>query len=75
MSVKGIDVAAGVINRDYCSELKVLLHNYGSATLEVTQGDCITQLVIKHIATVDIIQVDTLDATNRGTQGFGSTGS
>ena len=75
MAVKGIDVSAGVIDRDYRGEVKVLLHNHGSATLEVKPGDRIAQLIVERIAMVDIEEVENLDATERGDKGFGSTGT
>ena len=40
----------------------------------VNQGDRIAQLVLERIVTPDIIEVDELDQTQRGTGGFGSTG-
>ena len=75
MSVKGIDVSAGVIDRDYRGEVKVLLHNHGSTALEVKPGDRIAQLIVERIAMVDIEEVENLDATERGDKGFGSTGT
>ena len=74
MSLKGIDVAAGVIDRDYRGELRVLLHNSGTTDFNVESGDRIAQLVIERIAMVDIEKVDTMDATDRGDKGFGSSG-
>ena len=64
----------GTIDSDYRGEVKVILANLGSAPFEVRRGERIAQLVpapVQH-ATLDL--VDDLDATARGSGGFGSTG-
>ena len=70
----GIDIAAGVINRDYQGELRVLLHNSGTTDFNVKSGDWIAQLVIERIAMVDIEKVDTIDTTNCRDKDFGLSG-
>ena len=52
-----------------------MLVNNSDIALEVKIGDRIAQLVIERIAHVDIEEVDSLDNTARGEQGFGSTGT
>ena len=74
MSVKGIDVGAGVIDRDYTGEIRVLLVNTSEFDFVVSTGDRIAQLIIEKIVYADIEQVEALNATARGTGGFGSTG-
>ena len=74
LSLKGIDVAAGVVDRDFRGEVKVVLVNNGSTSFTITQGDRIAQLVLERIATADVELVETVGDTSRGTQGFGSTG-
>lgn len=74
LSLKGIDVAAGVIDRDYTGEIRVLLVNNSDFNCIGKKGDRIAQLVIERIATVDIEQVDSIGQTARGDKGFGSTG-
>lgn len=73
---KGIDVAAGVIDADYRGELMVALFNHGDEDFEIQTGDRIAQLILERIFTPQIEEVtdDLLDATERGTNGFGSTG-
>lgn len=75
LSCKGCLVGAGVIDRDYTGEVKVLLFNMSSEPLVLTKGDRIAQLILKRIATPTVVEVDALDATARGEGGFGSTGS
>ena len=74
LSLKGIDVAAGVVDRDFRGEVKVVLVNNRSTSFTIAQGDRIAQLVLERIATADVEIVETVDETSRGTQGFGSTG-
>lgn len=71
---KGIDVLAGVIDCDYRGEIGVVLINLGSETFVVQPGDRVAQMIIQPYLTVETVQVEDLDATNRGTGGFGSTG-
>ncbi|EGT54310.1 hypothetical protein CAEBREN_12068 [Caenorhabditis brenneri] len=69
-----IDVGAGVIDSDYRGEVKVLLFNFGDADFEVKKGDRIAQLILEQIAHCRYEQVDSLEDTERGAGGFGSTG-
>jgi len=66
--------APGTIDAGYRGELKVLLINHGDAPVEVRHGQRIAQLLLVPVAAVDVREVDRLDATARGTGGFGSTG-
>lgn len=70
----GIDVGAGVIDCDFCGEIKVLLMNHGNNDLLVQEGDRIAQLIIEKISLPEITEVDELEDTARGNGGFGSTG-
>jgi dUTP pyrophosphatase len=64
----------GTIDADYRGEVQVLLVNLGQETFTVTPGMRIAQMVIGRLPTVRFEQVQDLDATKRGTGGFGSTG-
>lgn len=64
----------GTIDADYRGEVKVLLVNHGAAPFEVEVGMRIAQLVIAPVASVAVRVVSDLDATTRGSGGFGSTG-
>lgn len=63
----------GVIDSDYRGEVCVPLHNGGSAPFTVNPGDRIAQLVFAPVFLPDLIECDTLDETQRGEGGFGST--
>jgi dUTP pyrophosphatase len=66
--------APGTIDADYRGEIKVLLINFGSETFTIERGQRIAQLVIAPCAHAVFQAVDTLDPTERGGGGFGSTG-
>lgn len=64
----------GVIDSDYRGEFMIALHNHGSETRIVANGDRIAQLVVTPVIQPVYFETDTLDETDRGTGGFGSTG-
>ena len=66
--------APGIIDAGYTGEIKVNLHNTDSRPQHVDAGDRIAQLVITPIADANLVQVDSLDTTERGDNGHGSTG-
>ena len=70
----GVINAPGLIDSDYRGEIKVGLHNFGKEAYELKPGERIAQLVI--IAYKDYINtvVSSLDDTERGEGGFGSSG-
>ena len=71
---KGIDTLAGIVDRDYIHEVGVILVNLGTEPFVIEHGMRIAQLVIEKIETPDVVEVERLDDTVRGTGGFGSTG-
>lgn len=75
LSVKGIDLGAGTIDPDYRGEIKVLLINNGTEPFEVKTGDRICQMIFRPVILADLIQIEELSETDRGTGGFGSTGT
>jgi len=66
--------APGTIDADYRGELKVLLVNLGEEDFVIRRGDRIAQLVIAPVVQATWREVGSLDATDRGAGGFGSTG-
>jgi dUTP pyrophosphatase len=75
LSVKGIDVGAGVIDSSYRGEVKVLLINNSDKVYFVQQGDRVAQLIMERCSNTNIVVSDEqLSATERGESGFGSTG-
>ena len=66
--------APGTIDADYRGEIKVLLINHGEAPFEVRRGERIAQMVVAPVTTIRFGERETLDATERGDRGHGSTG-
>ena len=64
----------GTIDSDYRGELKILMINHGSDPFPVRRGERIAQLVPAAVTKADFDEVEELDATTRGSGGFGSTG-
>lgn len=65
----------GVIDEGYTGPIKAKLYNHSAAPYHVLRGDKITQLVILPCEYVDFDVVDNLDDSERGDNGFGSTGN
>jgi len=65
----------GVIDSDYRGEVMVKMHNDGSTALLVTAGERIAQAMIIPALQVELQVVDELSDTDRGSGGFGSTGT
>lgn len=65
----------GTIDADYRGEVKVILHNAGERTYYVNPGDRIAQMVIQPVWRAEFEEVEELSSSERGTGGFGSTGT
>ena len=74
---KGITLAnaVGVVDSDYTGEIKVGLVNLSDSDYTVENGERIAQMVIMPVCNAQFLQVDELDETERGSGGFGSTGT
>lgn len=64
----------GTIDSDYRGEVGVILINHGQEPFVIRRGERIAQMVIARHEQAEVVEVDTLDDTVRGTGGFGSTG-
>ena len=64
----------GVIDSDYRGPIGVALHNDSGVVREINPGDRIAQLIIQKYVSEEFEVVNTLDETERGSGGFGSTG-
>ena len=69
-----IDVGAGVIDADYRGNVGVVLFNHSEVDLTVNKGDRVAQLVLERISMDEAAGVESLEETERGAGGFGSTG-
>ena len=77
LASRGITVAnsPGTVDSDYRGEIKVLIHNLSTDVFDINAGDRIAQMVIAPVIHAEWDVVDSLDDTERGAGGFGSTGT
>ena len=66
--------APGTIDADYRGEVKVPLINLGADVFMLRRGDRIAQLVVAPVSVMQIVVEEALEETERGGNGFGSTG-
>ncbi len=64
----------GTIDADYRGEIKVILVNLSDSHFVINPGERIAQMVVAKYEKVEWTEVETLDETERGEGGFGSTG-
>ena len=74
LNVKHSITSEGVIDEGYTGSIRVKLYNNRPTRYCVCKGDKISQLVILPVIKPDIRIVESLEATSRGNNGFGSTG-
>jgi len=74
---KGVTVlnSPGTIDADYRGEIKVVLVNLSDEPVKINHGERIAQMVIQAHEQAEWKKVDSLNTTDRGDGGFGSTGS
>jgi dUTP pyrophosphatase len=70
----GIDTLAGVIDSDYRGEVRVVLVNHGDERFRVEKGDRVAQLLVQKVERAAFAAVASIDETDRGEGGFGSSG-
>ncbi len=74
---KGVTVlnTPGTVDADYRGEIGVILINLSSENVEIQDGERIAQLVFCKVEQIAFEQVELLSDSDRGTGGFGSTGT
>ena len=65
----------GVVDSDYRGEVMVVLHNHSNTSQTISNGERIAQMVIMPFYKAEFTVVDELSNTERGSGGFGSTGT
>ncbi len=65
---------AGTVDCGYTGSIRVRIINFGEEPYEFKKGDKIAQMVIIPCLTPELVVVDELNETDRGSGGFGSTG-
>lgn len=73
LMLKGI-TSRGTIDSGYTGVIKAVLFNHSWKFIRIRKGQKITQLVLMKIITPNLEVVDSLEETERGSNGFGSTG-
>ena len=73
---RGITVlnAPGTIDADYRGEVGVILMNLGQEDFVINDGERIAQMIVAKFEHADLLPVEFLDDTERGTGGFGHSG-
>ncbi len=69
-----VENGAGVIDSDYRGIIRIHLYNFGGVPVKIEAGDKIAQMIIQKHEKPEFILVDSLDDTERGSNGFGHTG-
>ena len=67
--------STGLIDAGYTGSIRVKLYNHGSGMVHIKRGQKISQLVLLPIITPELELVDSLEETERGNGGFGSSGA
>ena len=74
LAAKGISVHLGTIDENYRGDVGVIVTNNTPFPFSITKGDRIAQFTIKPVIRIELIETDTLTDTERGTNGYGSSG-
>jgi dUTP pyrophosphatase len=69
------DPGAGLIDPGYTGEIKVVIHNIGDSAYPLPAGSRVAQLKCAPVHRPNVVVVETLDETERGASGFGSSGA
>jgi len=70
----GVKTLGGVIDENYTGEIKVGLINLSNEVYTISKGQKIAQILIQKVEQPDVEETGELEETNRGENGFGSTG-
>ena len=72
----GIVNSPGLIDAGYRGEVCVVVINLDrSEAIEIARGDKVAQLVVLPVPTLEVVEVESLPESQRGSGGFGSTGA
>jgi dUTP pyrophosphatase len=70
----GIDTLAGVVDSDYRGEVRVVLVNHGDEPFRIERGDRVAQLLVQRVERAAFAAAASIEGTERGEGGFGSSG-
>jgi dUTP pyrophosphatase len=71
----GSDILAGVVDSGYRGEIQVCLLNCGHKRIDIKRGDRIAQILFQEIPNIQLEEVTLLTNSDRGENGFGSSGN
>ena len=71
---KGLKLHLGILDAGYRNEVTILGQNCGTETIQVKKGDRVAQLLILPVPDVKVVEVNELPKSERGNNGFGSSG-
>ena len=66
--------SVGIVDETYRGEVLVFIHNFGQEPVTVKHQERLCQMLLKESYNVNVVEVDELSDTERGVNGFGSTG-
>lgn len=70
----GITTMAGVIDAGYRGEVGIVIYNASNEVVTIDKHEKVAQILIQPVVSAELEEVDSLDETDRGEGGFGSTG-
>lgn len=70
----GIHTMGGVVDSNYRGEIKVIVINLGQEAYTIKKGDRVCQMIVHQHEIVEFEEVEQLEDTNRGEEGFASSG-
>lgn len=71
----GLLTASGLVDSGYRGEVGVMVFNCSETEIEVAEGAKVGQLVVMPVPSVALVEVERLSDSERGTRGFGSSGT
>lgn len=74
LAKRGVKCAGGIVDAGYRGEIHVILWNISNDEIRINKGERMAQILIIPILTPQPVEATTLDSTERGEKGFGSTG-
>ena len=74
LASKGVHILGGVIDEDYTGEIILCVKNFNNKPYEIKRGDRIAQMILIKTSHVILEKTNILEDTERGSNGFGSTG-
>lgn len=74
LASKGVQVHVGTIDENYRGDVGVILTNSSMYNFHVTKGARIAQFTVKPVVRIELVEADTLTDTERGENGYGSSG-